>query len=216
MSVHQLKDGRWIVQYRDKSKKSGYSREYFGRGLEGEKKARLRNKALSLNSYIRKNDSSKNQSMPNSKTSKESQVAGKLYSKLAEWYDEEKVESQVTIKSGRIDILTPDEIIEVKNVRSWKKAIGQLFVYSKYFPEKHLRIHLFGKSNAIILEKIIKSCHYLKISVTHHNADKFLPSNIRSKSKLRLKRFQNEPDIEKLRELVNKLPALEIPNQFGN
>ncbi len=51
MSVHQLKDGRWIVQYRDKSKKSGYTREYFGRGLEVEKKARARNDELDLGSY---------------------------------------------------------------------------------------------------------------------------------------------------------------------
>jgi len=51
MSVHQLKDGRWIVQYRDKSKKSGYSRKYFGRGLEGEKQARSRNDELNLGSY---------------------------------------------------------------------------------------------------------------------------------------------------------------------
>ena len=51
MSVHQLKDGRWNVQYRDKSKKSGYTREYFGRGLEAEKKARARNDELDLGSY---------------------------------------------------------------------------------------------------------------------------------------------------------------------
>ena len=54
MSVHQLKDGRWIVQYRDKSKKSGYSRKYFGRGLEGEKQARSRNDELDLGSYTRR------------------------------------------------------------------------------------------------------------------------------------------------------------------
>jgi len=51
LSVHQLKDGRWIVQYRDKSKKSGYTREYLGGGLEAEKKARTRNDELDLGSY---------------------------------------------------------------------------------------------------------------------------------------------------------------------
>ena len=51
MSVHQLKDGRWIVQYRDKSKKSGYTREYFGRGLEAERKARARSDELGLRTY---------------------------------------------------------------------------------------------------------------------------------------------------------------------
>lgn len=51
MSVHQLKDGRWYVEYRDKSKKSGRAREYFGRGLEAEKQARERNESLSLRPY---------------------------------------------------------------------------------------------------------------------------------------------------------------------
>jgi len=51
MSVHQLKDGRWFVQYRDNSKPSGYTREYFGRGLDAEREARDRNNALGLNPY---------------------------------------------------------------------------------------------------------------------------------------------------------------------
>lgn len=50
MSVHQLKDGRWIVAYRSGNK---YLREYFGRGIEAEKKARERNGELNLNEYHR-------------------------------------------------------------------------------------------------------------------------------------------------------------------
>lgn len=43
MSVHRLPDGRWFVQYRiDK----GYRREYFGRGIDAEQKARDRNRAI--------------------------------------------------------------------------------------------------------------------------------------------------------------------------
>lgn len=41
MSVHQLKDGRWIVKYYVHGAKSA-KREYFGRGLEAEKRARKR------------------------------------------------------------------------------------------------------------------------------------------------------------------------------
>ena len=48
MSVHQLKDGRWIVQYRDGA---NYKREYFGRGLEAETKARARNDELAPRPY---------------------------------------------------------------------------------------------------------------------------------------------------------------------
>ena len=50
MSVHQLKDGRWIVHFpkgtlKDKPNKT---REYFGRGLDAEKKARDFNEKLNL------------------------------------------------------------------------------------------------------------------------------------------------------------------------
>jgi len=37
MAVKELKDGRWIVYYRVPGKKSK-KREYFGRGLEGQRK----------------------------------------------------------------------------------------------------------------------------------------------------------------------------------
>jgi integrase len=53
VSVHQLKDGRWIVAYRSGKK---YLREYFGRGLEVEKNARERNEQLNLNEYHRSSE----------------------------------------------------------------------------------------------------------------------------------------------------------------
>lgn len=53
MAVYQLKDGRWIVQYRDKVSKR-YRREYFGRGLEGEKNARARNEEFDFQYTRRK------------------------------------------------------------------------------------------------------------------------------------------------------------------
>lgn len=43
MSVHRLLDGRWFVQYR---LEKGYRREYFGRGIEAEQKARDRNRQI--------------------------------------------------------------------------------------------------------------------------------------------------------------------------
>jgi len=53
MSVHQLKDGRWIVQYRSED---GYKREYFGRGLKAEVKARDRNQDLAPRPYVRRTE----------------------------------------------------------------------------------------------------------------------------------------------------------------
>jgi len=51
MSVHQLKDGRWIVQYRDPANKNKYKREYFGRGAGYEKAARERDASLAFRGY---------------------------------------------------------------------------------------------------------------------------------------------------------------------
>ena len=48
MSVHQLKDGRWIVKYPDPEKASGSRREYFGRGAAAETAARARDRNLDL------------------------------------------------------------------------------------------------------------------------------------------------------------------------
>jgi len=52
MSVHQLKDGRWIVQFREDD--SGkLKRKYFGRGPEAEKAAFKHNDQLGLRPYKR-------------------------------------------------------------------------------------------------------------------------------------------------------------------
>jgi integrase len=47
MSVHKKKDGRWIVQFKDRKTKR-LKTVYFGRGIEAEKKARDYNKSLNL------------------------------------------------------------------------------------------------------------------------------------------------------------------------
>ncbi len=46
MAVKELDDGRWIVYYRVPGRKSK-KREYYGRGMEGQRKARQRDKELS-------------------------------------------------------------------------------------------------------------------------------------------------------------------------
>ena len=51
MSVHQLKDGRWIVQYRVNKK---YKREYYGRGKAAETEARERDALLNHRDYVKR------------------------------------------------------------------------------------------------------------------------------------------------------------------
>lgn len=54
--------------------------------------------------------------------------------------------TEVTTPSGRIDLLTETEIIEVKNIKDWKAALGQILVYSAFYPDHKKRIHLFGQN----------------------------------------------------------------------
>ena len=46
MSYYQLKDGRWVVQYRSRRDPGKMVREYFGRGVHGLTKAKARHEAL--------------------------------------------------------------------------------------------------------------------------------------------------------------------------
>lgn len=54
MSAYQLKDGRWVVQYRDPEKPDKYKREYFGRGKQAELAAKARDGEVSPRPYRRR------------------------------------------------------------------------------------------------------------------------------------------------------------------
>lgn len=60
--------------------------------------------------------------------------------------------TEVMTPVGRIDLLTESEIIEVKQIPDWKGALGQVLVYSAFYPEHQKRIHLFGSQTE--LEKL--------------------------------------------------------------
>jgi len=54
-----------------------------------------------------------------------------------------------TPDGGRIDILTSSEIIEVKQIKSWRSALGQIISYGHFYPRHQKRIHLFGDKSCI-------------------------------------------------------------------
>ena len=54
---------------------------------------------------------------------------------------------EVVVSCGRIDILTDTEIIEVKEGRNWKSALGQIIVYGHFYLNKKKRVHLFDVKN---------------------------------------------------------------------
>ena len=75
--------------------------------------------------------------------------------------------TEVVIPGGRIDILSDSQIIEVKHIRNWKAALGQIIVYGSYYPHHQKRIHLFGWENNDAQMRLIKDqCQKQNITAT--------------------------------------------------
>jgi hypothetical protein len=76
--------------------------------------------------------------------------------------------SQVEVETlaGRIDILTPKQVIEVKRVKDWKSALGQVLVYGHYYPSHQKRIHLYGETQESFLSMVRSHCEKLNVIVT--------------------------------------------------
>lgn len=69
---------------------------------------------------------------------------------------------------GRLDILTNDEIIEVKEFSKWKHAIGQILSYATKYPLHKPRIHLYGEMNKDAYE-VYKICKEKNIKLTYES-----------------------------------------------
>lgn len=53
-------------------------------------------------------------------------------------------QKEVLTPLGKIDVLTPNYLIEVKHIRDCVKAIGQVIAYGSYFPKHDKLILVFG------------------------------------------------------------------------
>lgn len=73
---------------------------------------------------------------------------------------------EVSTIAGNIDILTSKEVIEVKEVKMWKHALGQVLVYGSYYPSHQKRIHLYGETQESYLEMVKSHCNKFNIKVT--------------------------------------------------
>ncbi|MGC9502126.1 hypothetical protein [Baaleninema sp.] len=97
---------------------------------------------------------------PKSKTSQKERV---IRDRLAAGMSGSRTE--VKTATGKIDILTASQVIEVKNVRQYKHAIGQVLSYSHYYPKHERCIYLFGKVSAKQRRSIEKECKTAKVTV---------------------------------------------------
>jgi hypothetical protein len=75
-------------------------------------------------------------------------------------------QTEVSTPDGRIDLLTWNEVIEVKTVKQWKQAMGQILIYGRYYPFHCKRIHLYGAVSPEQLERIRQQCQRHGVSVT--------------------------------------------------
>ena len=73
---------------------------------------------------------------------------------------------EVRTPAGNIDVLTPEQIIEVKALKYWKAALGQVLVYGHYYPTYQKRIHLYGDVREPILKMIETHCELNRVVVT--------------------------------------------------
>jgi hypothetical protein len=73
---------------------------------------------------------------------------------------------EVVCHSGKIDILTPTLIIEIKVAHKWKEGIGQLIAYSREYPKHSKYLYLFGNIPLKTLESCKQVCLQNKIELT--------------------------------------------------
>jgi hypothetical protein len=70
-----------------------------------------------------------------------------------------------SVPAGIIDICTDTEIIEVKHWNAWKQALGQIIVYSHYYPNHKKRVHFYGIEPSQNIKDTIKM-FYDKYDIT--------------------------------------------------
>jgi len=73
---------------------------------------------------------------------------------------------EVSCLDGLIDILTPSELIEIKNAKNWKAAFGQVLIYGFSYPSHFKRIHLFGSVHGLLRERIELHGKRMNVRVT--------------------------------------------------
>lgn len=72
------------------------------------------------------------------------------------------IDTEVPTPAGNIDILTPWDVIEVKQVSRWKGAVGQALCYRNYYPDHLPMVALFGPERRLD-DVILANCTALMV-----------------------------------------------------
>ena len=94
---------------------------------------------------------------PDSNNTVEKEIKFRLQKELGGLIEVETID-------GFIDLLTDTEIIEIKTGENWKHALGQILVYSTYYPDHTKRIHLFDIKPD---ENIESMCNKFNVSISY-------------------------------------------------
>lgn len=108
-----------------------------------------RHKSCSFRFYV--GTYSKENSFINVWSDPEKRIQANLYAKLGG-------KMEIITPLGDIDLLTDDQIIEIKTFKNWKAALGQLLVYSKFYPNHQKRLYLFDRKIPSKLALIKDAC----------------------------------------------------------
>ena len=72
-------------------------------------------------------------------------------------------------KTGIVDIITEEKIIEVKRINEWKQAVGKICIYNLEFPDKEKVIALLGETSNEMKQMITLFCKELNVNVIFEN-----------------------------------------------
>jgi hypothetical protein len=72
---------------------------------------------------------------------------------------------EVLCEGDYIDLLTETQIIEIKNIKKWKHALGQILSYSPDYPNHEKVLYLFGTYENT--EHIEKTCGLFGVTVKY-------------------------------------------------
>lgn len=117
-------------------------------------------KSIHQNTQIYKTELEEIQADDN-KRQKEKEIQARISHEL-------KGQTEVLTESGYIDVLTNDEIIEIKIANKWMHAMGQILCYASddHFSSYKKRIHLFDVNDSINIHRIKKIYNKYNISLT--------------------------------------------------
>lgn len=106
----------------------------------------------------------------------------------------EWVAKEVQTEVGRIDLLTNEYIFEFKQVKKWKEGLGQILVYSHYYPDRQRVLCLVGMITETYLQIVRDHCARFKTIVLLREVDTAkLRSLLRDQTKRSLRKQMDFP-----------------------